>query len=103
MEGHVSKHGNEYFNRLLEVCCSWCLEHATYLQGSHSGVRGIITANDNLLFLVGSPQKHSVDRKGPSHVIVMSLLSQFSIRKIQKWPYKAAARSHGRIFISHSA
>lgn len=64
---------------------------------------GTITANDNLLFLVGSPQKHSVDRKGPRHVIVMSLLSQFSRHKIQKWPYKAAARSHGRIFISHSA
>lgn len=55
---------------------------------------GSIAANDNLLSLAGSPQNRSVDRKGPSHVIVMSLLSQLSRRKIQKRLYKAAARSH---------
>jgi len=39
---------------------------------------GIITANNNLLSVVGSPQNRSVERKGPSYIIVMSLLSQFS-------------------------
>ena len=34
-EAYISKQGNEHFNRLLEVCW-WCLEYATYLQGSHS-------------------------------------------------------------------